>query len=316
MKKKIGIIACVSILLVGLFFFCQSMIIKADDTGTASAMTSPAPTGSSLSTSTPVPTATPVPTPTPDPRAYRELKIGKKVKKVYEVEGRFEKKPKSKIRVFRQESGSIYTGKFFLKGKHIYFAGKTGEIKRGWKKYRNNIYFFSRKNGRLTHRKKVEGVLIGKDGIVKKGRLNQERAETFLRAAAIVKRITKPSDTKSEKLYKSYKWVMSHPYVRHRSMKQMMKKSNWKETWDVVFANDIFLWEGGCCVSDAAAFALMAKECGYKKVTLCCDTGHSWDDIGGYLYDPLFAKARSFDANYHAHYHDYRVNPVITKKIS
>ena len=95
-----------------------------------------------------------------------------------------------------------------------------------------------------------------------------------------------------------------------------MQRKDWKKTWDIVFANDIFDKHSGCCVSYAAAFALLARECGYKKVTLCCDTGHAWDDIGGRLYDPLFASSRSFSQNYNARYTDYRSYAAIKKKIS
>ena len=109
---------------------------------------------------------------------------------------------------------------------------------------------------------------------------------------------------------------MKHTYVRHRKMREMMQRKDWKKTWDIVFANDIFDKHSGCCVSYAAAFALLARECGYKKVTLCCDTGHAWDDIGGRLYDPLFASSRSFSQNYNARYTDYRSYAAIKKKIS
>ncbi len=260
------------------------------------------------------PTVTPRPTATPIPVASTEVKVGKTLKTIYEVKGKFTKQ-KQKL-VYKKANGKLFRGGFFLKGKYVYFARKTGEIARGWLSYRGNYYYLTRLKGRLTSKKQVEGVKLGKYGIAKKGALNQKRAATYVRAAATLKKITKASDTKATKLYKCYQWVMKYGYVRHRTMKEMMKQANWKETWDIVFANDIFEKHSGCCVSDAAAFALLAKECGYKKVTLCCDTGHSWDDIGGRLYDPLFAKCRSYEKNYNARYSDYRINPAITKKIS
>ncbi|MCR4605138.1 MAG: hypothetical protein K5639_03975, partial [Eubacterium sp.] len=259
------------------------------------------------------PTPTPKPTPTPEPPSAK-IKVGKKVKKIYETEGEFTKSNKKLY--FKKDNGKKYKKGFFLNKKGIYFARKDGEIQKTWLKYKGNIYFFSRKNGKLAKSKTAEGVKLGKYGTVKSGAINKERAETYVKAADVVRKITKAKDKKSKKLKKCYNWVMQFNYVRHRKMKEMMTRANWKKTWDLVFANDIFEKKSGCCVSYSAAFALMAKECGYKKVTLCCDTGHAWDDIGGRLYDPLFAKSRDFHKNYNAKYTDYRRNPAITKKIS
>ncbi len=275
---------------------------------------SPTPEITPTPTGTPTPTATPEPTVTPKTPSAK-VRVGKKTKRIYEINGKFIKK--NGVIKFKTSSGKTYKKGFFLYRKHIYFAQKkTGQLQRSWKKYKGNVYCFSRKDGHLYRSKKFEGVAIGKNGTAKSGKLNIARALTYAKAASIAQRITSKNDSKSKKLYKCYKWVMRAPYVRHRTMKQMMKSKNWRKKWDIVFANDIFEKHSGCCVSYSAAFALLAKECGYKKVTLCCDTGHAWDDIGGRLYDPLFAHARVFADNYNAKYKDYRINPAITKKIS
>ena len=313
MRKKTRVIVGMMI------FFCMGMVaLNACESngqtsgGTAVAEETLPP--DELPTPTPKPTATPTPKPTPTPVPSTNVMIGKSLKKVYEVKGTFYR-INNKLK-YRQTSGKVYKKGFFLKGKYVYFANKDGEVQRGWKKYKGNVYFFSRKNGRLTSKLRAEGVVLGSYGIAKKGKLNEDRVNAYLKAANTVKKITKSTDEKSTKLYKCYKWVMQYGYVRHRTMRQMMQTENWRKTWDIVFANDIFDKHSGCCVSYSAAFALMAKECGVKKVTLCCDTGHAWDDIGGRLYDPLFAKSRSFEKNYNASYSDYRINPAITKKIS
>ena len=84
------------------------------------------------------------------------------------------------------------------------------------------------------------------------------------------------------------------------------------------FANDIFQKHKGCCASEACAFAFIAKVCGYDKVTICIDDNklvHVWVDIGGRLYDPLFAESRGFKKNYNAKYTDDRKHPAYTKKL-
>lgn len=103
------------------------------------------------------------------------------------------------------------------------------------------------------------------------------------------------------------------PYKQYRTMRSA--KASHPKDWDVVFANDIFDDNRGCCASEACAFAYLAKSCGFTKVTICSDTGHAWVDIGGRLYDPLFAEARSFSKNYNSGYWDYRSHPAYVKKL-
>ena len=83
----------------------------------------------------------------------------------------------------------------------------------------------------------------------------------------------------------------------------------------MLFANDHFERGNGCCVSDACAFAFLAKECGYKNVYVCDDTGHAWAEIDGYVYDPLFAESKNFNNNYKATYSVYILHPVNRKSI-
>lgn len=243
-----------------------------------------------------------------------KIKVGEKLRAIDTVDGEFEKK--NGVIKYRTDEGKIYKGGFFERNGKIYHSDKKGIITRGWYKYKGNYYFFGRKKGALVKSKKVEYVSIGKDGTVKNTKVNIGKVKTYLKAAKVVAAHTKPSDSKSTKLLKCFKWMRPFGYAQYRTMKTMMKRTHWKRDWDIVFANDIFDKHRGCCVSESAAFALMAKECGYKKVTLCCDTEHAWVDIGGRLYDPLFAESKSFRKNYNAAYWDYRAHAAISKKIA
>lgn len=88
------------------------------------------------------------------------------------------------------------------------------------------------------------------------------------------------------------------------------------------FANDHFLHHNGDCVSDAGAFAYLAKAIGYKNVYVCADAvqsnnnAHAWCEINGYVYDPLFAEAKSYSKYYGATYGSYGLYPVLKYKIS
>ncbi len=136
---------------------------------------------------------------------------------------------------------------------------------------------------------------------------------TFQKAQAVVQAITAPTDSPADKLYKCYLWMEKFPYMQYRTMAEGLNIS--PDDWDVIFADDIFDANAGCCVSLSCAFAYMAKACGFESVTICSDTKHAWVDIDGRLYDPLFAKDRNFSKNYNAAYTDYRVHAAITREL-
>ena len=133
-----------------------------------------------------------------------------------------------------------------------------------------------------------------------------------MKARKIMESVTLPSDSKSEKTLKCFKWVIKCRYKIYRNFMDTYKTDS---NWDVLFANDEFDKNQGDCVSDAAAFAFLAVECGWTNVSICCDSKHSWCDIGGRLYDPLFAEAKSFEKNYNARYTDYRSHASYKKTL-
>lgn len=239
------------------------------------------------------------------------IQIGNKKKTVEFLKGSFIKK--KGIIYFKQKNGKLAKNRFLAKGKNIYYVNRKGEVLLGWQKIKGHYYFFERKSGKLRYNTKVDRISITKNGIAKETKQNVARIKVYLEAQKVVQKVSKPTDSKSQKLYKCYLWMKKFPYKQYRTMKTA--KKNHPKDWDVVFAKDIFLTHKGCCASEAAAFAYMAKVCGYKDVSICSDTAHAWVDIGGKLYDPLFAEAKSFKKNYNANYWDYRKRPAYTKKL-
>ncbi len=219
----------------------------------------------------------------------------------------------SKGLYFKASSGKYIKKRFFTYKNNVYNAGKDGVITRGWLTRKGHYYFFSRKNGRLIMGKKSDGIKINKYGIAQETEYNVCKIKTFIDAKKVVNKVSSFKDSKADKLYKSFKWLEACGYIRYRTYKEA--KVSYPDDWEIIFANDIFGTHNGCCVSESCALAFLAKECGYKNVTICCDTAHAWTDIEGRLYDPLFAESRSFEANYNAAYTDYRANPAIRKKV-
>ena len=243
-----------------------------------------------------------------------KIQIRKKKKATKRYNGKFKKKKgeiyfKCKDKADRKK----FKGGFFTCGKYVYHSDKKGRLDRGWRKLGGQYYYFDRENGRMAISKTIDYIKIGKYGTPKNLKKDKSRIKTFIKARRVMEYVSKATDSKATKLYKCYKWMEKFDYYQYRTFSTGY--SNHPKDWDVIFANDIFDHHQGCCVSESAAFAFMAKECGFKNVTICSDTGHVWTDINGRLYDPLFAEGRSFSQNYNASYTDYRSNPVITKKL-
>lgn len=239
------------------------------------------------------------------------IQIGKKQKVVETLKGSFVKKKGTKY--FKKQNGKLAKNLFFEKGRNVYYVNRKGEVALGWKKIKGHYYFFDRKSGKMRYDTKIDRVKITQKGIAKETKQNIAIVEVYITAQKIVRKISASTDSKSKKLYRCYLWMKKFPYRRYRTMKAARKKH--PKDWDIIFAKDIFEKNKGCCASEACAFAYMAKVCGYEKVSICSDIDHAWVDIGGKLYDPLFAEARSFKDNYNARYTDYRKKPVYKKKL-
>ena len=137
-----------------------------------------------------------------------------------------------------------------------------------------------------------------------------------LRSKQIVAEITNSRMSKSQKLRTCFNWVMKKYYYIWRRFDQGGKN------WPAVNANDHFLRGRGDCIADASAFAYLAKAIGYKKVYVCADAkqsdnnAHAWAEINGYVYDPLFAEAKSYSRYYGLPRRSYELSAVLRYRLS
>ncbi len=113
--------------------------------------------------------------------------------------------------------------------------------------------FMVLKSGRMIYHKKVDNINITKEGPARESRQNVARIKAYIEAQNIVQAVSKPSDSRSKKLYKAYLWMEKFPYRQYRTMREARKK--YPNDWDVVFANDIFEIQKGCYASESCAFA-------------------------------------------------------------
>lgn len=240
-----------------------------------------------------------------------KIKIRNKITATEILKGKFVKKKGYKY--FKKKKGGYAKNMFFTYRKNVYRVNKKGVVVKGWMKYKGNYYFFDRESGKMKIGGKADNFKISRYGVFKDNKYNLERVKVYLLAQKVMEKYTSPTDSKSDKLYKCYKWLAKYPYMEFRKVRDTKKKH--PKDWDIIYARDIFDRHKGCCASEAAAFAYLAKTCGYKDVKICSDTGHCWVDIDGKLYDPLFAEDRGFSKNYNATYWDYRVHPAYYKKL-
>ncbi|MEE3333717.1 MAG: hypothetical protein VZR54_05495 [Ruminococcus sp.] len=229
----------------------------------------------------------------------------------FAVKKQFTGKVKSGSHTYYYINGKkLKNGVYTYKG-NCYKFSKNGDKLKGWYKIGKGYCLFDRKTGRRVSGKKVDGIRIKRNGFAKYSKLNYKKIRTMIKARKILNSITKPTDTKSRKRLKCFKWVQSFPYKRFRRLRQIYKKKG----WECDFANDEFYRHAGCCVSNASSVAFLFREIGYSKVYVCHDTSHAWASMGGRIYDPLFAESKSFKKNYNAIPTDYRKNPSYKRLI-
>ena len=207
-------------------------------------------------------------------------------------------------------------------GKHKYSFDKKGRMRKGWFKINKKFYYFSRKTGKMAVNTKVDGVKLDKNGRAKKAgnkSYNKYKIETMIRARYFVERLTKPTDSSSQKRRKCFEYFMSGSRVPYdSSLGSLGSVRGSSKKWSQKFANEIFVKHRGDCVAMACAFAYMAHECGYEKVYICDDGEHGWTEISGKVYDPLFARTpskRARSSYYKISYGEYGLSAVHRKSV-
>ena len=174
------------------------------------------------------------------------------------------------------KQGTVTTKWKKIGGKQYYFipsGSSKGQMVTGWKIIGKTTYYFD-ENGVRDNSKTVNSSR-------KSDKTGTAAEKTYKRAQAIVEQITTDSMSKEQKLKKCFDYVMKTYTGRRPRTPHYYGKD-----WPVVYANDMFLDGSGNCFSYAAAFAYMAKACGYTEVYACNSTGHGWCEINGKIYDP------------------------------
>ncbi|SNU07873.1 Putative cell wall binding repeat-containing protein [Lachnospiraceae bacterium] len=242
---------------------------------------------------------------------------------------------KKGYKYYYNEEGKLQTGFVEIKGSTYYFApskmtakvdGKKvtiapkGAMLKGWYKIKKKYYYFNRSNGKMAVNKTVDSIKVDKKGVAKKssfyGKKWKKKIDTMILARERMQSLTKPTDKSGKKLRKCYEYIKGLPYIGYH----FLKNERDDKTWDLLFAADALDVDAhkthilaGECTAYASALAYLALECGYETVYIVDDDrtlkgdNHSWVEIKGKIYDPLFARTSGKggdDANFAGKYSD------------
>lgn len=194
---------------------------------------------------------------------------------------------------------------------HTYLYDENHVLMTGWQSIGEDYYFFDRLTGERIVDQTIDGITIGPDGELELTDYDKRKIETMIKAHKIVVANTNPEDSMETKRKKVFDWVLKFPYSRPRIIGEVYRIQG----IEIIEANDIFDGGSGDCVSESAALAFLFHEVGYENVYWVHDTGHSWVRCDDRLFDPLFAEARDYNANYNAPFTDYRSTMAYSMKI-
>ncbi len=211
---------------------------------------------------------------------------------------------------YKYKQGKYAKGKFIKIDNKMHYFNKKGIMEKGWTKKGDEYYYFSLEKGIQRFDRVVDGIKIKKDGTVDKTSYNVSKIETMITAKHIMQDITESTDSKEVKLKKAFDWVMKHPYHQYRKLNKIWENKG----WEMIFANDMFKKGDGCCVSESSSLAFLANSIGYTAY-VGHDTSHAWCEIGGHVYDTLFAEIRGYDNYYNAPYSRAGFHRVDRRKI-
>lgn len=185
---------------------------------------------------------------------------------------------------FYYYNGKKIKGLASIQGKTYYFDAK-GVQHTGWQKVHGDYYFFQNANrakGFMITSSTVNGVTLGTDGKAVLDEESKAKLEILVKANKIVEKATRPEMKKSEKLKKSYDYLLTHFQYRGSPAFEHTKR------WELDYARKLFAEGHGNCYAYGAGFAFLANAVGYKDCYAVSSGGHGWAEAGGKIYDPTW----------------------------
>ena len=169
-----------------------------------------------------------------------------------------------------------------IDGKCYYFD-RQGIQRTGWQEYKGDYYFFriaDGEKGYMAVSDRVNGITLKKDGKAKITKESKEKLEVLVMANEVVEKATEPGMDKTEKLRKTFDYLLKH--YRYRGSPKFQKAKH----WELSYAKAMFEKKHGSCYAYGAAFAFLANAVGCKRCYAVSSGGHGWAEVNGKIYDP------------------------------
>jgi hypothetical protein len=172
------------------------------------------------------------------------------------------------------------------------YTGMASNSKGTWYLYKGELDFSTR--AAVTWNGQDYNVLNGKAYAV-----SSEKDRTLFKALKLVSSLTTADMSKVQKLRKCYNYLQTETSESSPRIPHMRTLD-----WPIIYANDIFDYKSGNCLSYAAAFAFMAKAIGYDEVYACHSGGHGWTEIEGLVYDTEWQRNDKSNSYFGVSYYD------------
>lgn len=181
-----------------------------------------------------------------------------------------------------------------IRNKKYYFQS-DGAAAVGWSKIQNKAYYFA-SNAVMVKNKKVDGVKINARG---QASLTNSRIKLIFKAKLVAAKLTRKAEDDEEKLEACYEDVLKYRFIGKFGAAS-------SSGWEVKSAYDMLVTKRGNSYSFAAAFGMLARQCGYDakivmgKITKNTEEGevtvnHAWVEINGRVYDPQTQQATGIE---------------------
>ena len=206
------------------------------------------------------------------------------------------------------------TGWAKTKAGKVYY--RDGELAKGITEIKGTYYYFNSKGVLQMQDVCVNGIrlYISKNGAVfgaqykdayyyenlkRMTKVDAYEFETYLMARDLVASLYEKGDSKAKMRRKAFDWVVAQDYTGEH----WWKTGTSKKGWIAYYARLVYEGKGGNCYGMSTAYCYMLAAIG-DSPTFFVDRrpngSHSWLEMGGKRYDPVYAKWQGYKYYYAA----------------
>ena len=191
-----------------------------------------------------------------------------------------------------------------------YYVLKSGRIRKGWNVIKNDLYYFSKKNGAMVKSKTVSGITLLPDGKAQKAFVNSKGKKTTsldvsirIKCIKALKRRGAYNKSKKAQLRAAWTYMTDRKTFHYSKIYPNMKYPQWTKK----YANRMLSTHGGNCYGYACPLSAFAWTIGYDPYVVAGRCPGSRDGAGdGFTrHCVLRINGRWYDPEYWAIYRSH-----------